>query len=74
MRTSSRLQGHAEAPGFQWVTSADQSVQPLEIFAAGKIDVFLAIPPEPQELAARLSFHIRSLKPQFTTGKARKLH
>jgi NitT/TauT family transport system substrate-binding protein len=42
----------------QWVTSTDQSVQPLELFAAGKIDAFLAIPPEPQELRSRHVGHV----------------
>ena len=34
-----------------WVT--DESPRPLELFADGKIDAFLAVPPEPQELRAR---------------------
>jgi NitT/TauT family transport system substrate-binding protein len=42
----------------QWVTSTDPSVQPLELFAAGKIDAFLAIPPEPQELRTRHIGHV----------------
>jgi NitT/TauT family transport system substrate-binding protein len=42
----------------QWVTSTDPSVQPLELFAEGKIDAFLAIPPEPQELRARHIGHV----------------
>jgi NitT/TauT family transport system substrate-binding protein len=37
----------------RWVTSTDPSVKPLELFAEGKIDAFLAGPPEPQELRAR---------------------
>jgi NitT/TauT family transport system substrate-binding protein len=36
---------------FDWVTSPDGN--PLELFAAGKADAFLAFPPEPQELRAR---------------------
>ena len=36
---------------FQWVV--DPKVKPLELFAEGKIDAFLAFPPEPQELRAR---------------------
>src|ERR1700720_2768816 len=35
----------------QWVI--DPKVEPLELFAAGKIDAFLGFPPEPQELRAR---------------------
>ncbi len=42
----------------QWVTSTDPSVQPLELFAKGKIDAFLAIPPEPQELRTRRIGHV----------------
>jgi hypothetical protein len=42
----------------RWVTSADSSVHPLELFAEGKIDAFLAIPPEPQELRARRAGHV----------------
>jgi NitT/TauT family transport system substrate-binding protein len=34
-----------------WVT--DPSIKPIEMFAAGKIDAFLATPPEPQDLRAR---------------------
>jgi len=34
-----------------WVTDPD--VKPLELFVQGKIDAFLAFPPEPQELRAR---------------------
>jgi NitT/TauT family transport system substrate-binding protein len=36
---------------FDWVTSPDGN--PLELFAEGKADAFLAFPPEPQELRAR---------------------
>jgi NitT/TauT family transport system substrate-binding protein len=41
------------AKDINWVTGADQQVRPLDLFAAGKIDAFLAFPPEPQELRAR---------------------
>jgi NitT/TauT family transport system substrate-binding protein len=34
-----------------WVTSG--SVKPMELFMDGKIDAFLGLPPEPQELRAR---------------------
>jgi NitT/TauT family transport system substrate-binding protein len=34
-----------------WVTSPD--VNPMELFAEGKVDAFLGFPPEPQELRAR---------------------
>jgi NitT/TauT family transport system substrate-binding protein len=36
---------------FDWVMSPDG--KPMELFAAGKADAFLAFPPEPQELRAR---------------------
>jgi NitT/TauT family transport system substrate-binding protein len=42
----------------RWVTSTDPSVKPLELFAEGKIDAFLAGPPEPQELRARHIGHV----------------
>ena len=40
----------------QWVI--DPKVEPLELFAAGKIDAFLGFPPEPQELRARMLGHV----------------
>jgi NitT/TauT family transport system substrate-binding protein len=40
----------------RWVT--DPEPPPLELFAAGKIDAFLGVPPEPQELRARGFGHI----------------
>src|SRR6516225_3730100 len=39
-----------------WVT--DPSVKPKELFEQGKIDAFLAFPPEPQELRARGIGHV----------------
>jgi NitT/TauT family transport system substrate-binding protein len=36
---------------FQWVI--DPEAKPLDLFSEGKIDGFLAFPPEPQELRAR---------------------
>jgi NitT/TauT family transport system substrate-binding protein len=36
-----------------WVTSADSSIPPFDLFADGKLDAFLASPPEPQQLRAR---------------------
>jgi NitT/TauT family transport system substrate-binding protein len=36
---------------FDWVTTSDGN--PMELFAEGKADAFLAFPPEPQELRAR---------------------
>jgi len=37
----------------QWVTSTNSSVRPLELFVEGKLDGFVAITPDPQELRAR---------------------
>jgi NitT/TauT family transport system substrate-binding protein len=42
----------------RWVTRTDPSVKPLELFAEGKIDAFLAAPLEPQELRARHIGHV----------------
>ena len=39
-----------------WVTNP--KVKPLELFAGGKIDAFIASPPEPQELRARNVGHV----------------
>jgi NitT/TauT family transport system substrate-binding protein len=39
------------AKDINWVTSS--SPKPMELFAEGKIDAFLGLPPEPQELRAR---------------------
>ena len=36
----------------------DPQLQPIELFAAGKIDAFLAFAPEPQELRARKIGHV----------------
>jgi NitT/TauT family transport system substrate-binding protein len=36
----------------------DSSVEPLELFATGKIDAFLGTPPEPQQLRARKIGHV----------------
>ena len=38
--------------------SPSHSVDPLELFAEGKIDAFLGFPPEPQELRARQIGHV----------------
>ena len=39
-----------------WVT--DPAVRPLDLFADGGLDAFLAFPPEPQELRARHAGHV----------------
>jgi NitT/TauT family transport system substrate-binding protein len=44
------------AKDIQWVVSS--SINPLELFADGKIDAFLGFPPEPQELRARNIGHV----------------
>jgi NitT/TauT family transport system substrate-binding protein len=43
--------GLQPATDIRWITSS--SPKPLELFAEGKIDAFLGLPPEPQELRAR---------------------
>jgi NitT/TauT family transport system substrate-binding protein len=44
------------AKDLHWVT--DPKVKPKELFEQGKIDAFLAFPPEPQELRARGIGHV----------------
>jgi NitT/TauT family transport system substrate-binding protein len=44
------------AKDIRWVTGA--SPKPMELFAEGKIDAFLGLPPEPQELRARKVGHV----------------
>jgi NitT/TauT family transport system substrate-binding protein len=39
-----------------WVT--DPALRPLDLFADGRLDAFLAFPPEPQELRARHAGHV----------------
>ncbi len=41
------------ATDIDYVSSTDPAVNPLELFAQGKIDAFLGFPPHPQELRAR---------------------
>ncbi len=41
------------AADFDRVSDTDPAVNPLELFARGKIDAFLGFPPHPQELHAR---------------------
>jgi NitT/TauT family transport system substrate-binding protein len=48
--------GLRPASDIQWITSA--SPKPMELFAQGKIDAFLGLPPEPQELRARKIGHV----------------
>jgi NitT/TauT family transport system substrate-binding protein len=43
------------AKDFEWVNSTDPGVNPLELFAQGKIDAFMGTPPHPQELRAGAS-------------------
>jgi NitT/TauT family transport system substrate-binding protein len=43
------------AKDIQWITSSEASA--MQLFVDGKIDAFLAIPPEPQELRARKIGH-----------------
>ena len=44
------------AKDIHWVT--DPSVKPIDLFVQGKIDAFLAFPPEPQDLRARHIGHV----------------
>jgi NitT/TauT family transport system substrate-binding protein len=44
------------AKDIRWVT--DPSLNPLDLFAEGKIDAFLGFPPEPQELRDRHAGHV----------------
>jgi NitT/TauT family transport system substrate-binding protein len=44
------------AKDIHWIT--DPSIMPMELFLAGKVDAFLAVPPEPQELRARKVGHV----------------
>jgi len=46
------------AKDLNWVTGVDPAVNPLDLFAEGKIDAFLGFPPEPQELRARRAGHV----------------
>jgi NitT/TauT family transport system substrate-binding protein len=46
------------ATDFDYVGSTDPSINPLELFAQGKIDAFLGFPPHPQELRARHVGHV----------------
>jgi NitT/TauT family transport system substrate-binding protein len=48
--------GLEPAKDIRWVTSS--SPKPMELFAEGKIDAFLGLPPEPQELRARKVGHV----------------
>ena len=41
-----------------WVSSTDPAVNPIELFAQGKIDAYLGFPPHPQELRARQVGHV----------------
>ena len=41
-----------------WVSSTDPAVDPIELFAQGKIDAYLGFPPHPQELRARQFGHV----------------
>jgi NitT/TauT family transport system substrate-binding protein len=46
------------AKDIRFVTGADSPVDPLALFTEGKIDAFVAYPPEPQELRARGIGHV----------------
>jgi NitT/TauT family transport system substrate-binding protein len=44
------------AKDIRWV--ADPTLSPMELFVTGKVDAFLGVPPEPQELRARNIGHV----------------
>ena len=46
------------ATDIDYVGGTDPAVNPLELFARGKIDAFLGFPPHPQELRARHVGHV----------------
>jgi NitT/TauT family transport system substrate-binding protein len=46
------------AGDYRAVDSSDPSINPLELFAQGKIDAFLGFPPHPQQLRARRVGHV----------------
>jgi NitT/TauT family transport system substrate-binding protein len=50
------LVGLDPAKDLRWVT--DPSLQPIDLFVEGKIDAFLALPPELQEVRARNIGHV----------------
>jgi NitT/TauT family transport system substrate-binding protein len=50
------LVGLDPAKDIHWVT--DPKVKPIELFEQGKIDAFLAFPPEPQDLRTRHIGHV----------------
>ena len=50
------LVGLDPAKDIVWVTS--EKVEPIELFAEGKIDAFLGFPPEPQRLRAQKIGHV----------------
>jgi NitT/TauT family transport system substrate-binding protein len=51
-----RLVGLDPGTDFHWVT--DPSLQPMDLFVEGKIDAFLAAPPDLQEVRARNVGHV----------------
>jgi NitT/TauT family transport system substrate-binding protein len=51
-----RLVGLDPGTDFHWVT--DPSLQPMDLFVKGKIDAFLAAPPDLQEVRARNVGHV----------------
>jgi NitT/TauT family transport system substrate-binding protein len=46
------------AKDIDYVSGTDPAVDPMELFAKGKIDAFLGFPPHPQELRARGVGHV----------------
>jgi NitT/TauT family transport system substrate-binding protein len=46
------------AKDIDYVSNTDPAVDPLQLFAQGKIDAFLGFPPHPQELRSRRVGHV----------------
>jgi NMT1/THI5 like len=55
------------AKDIHWIT--DPTVKPIELFEQGKIDAFLAFPPEPQDLRTRISAMSSSIPLSIARGR-----
>ena len=56
------------AKDIHWIT--DPKVKPIELFEQGKIDAFLAFPPEPQDLRTGISAMSSSIPPLTGPGRS----
>jgi hypothetical protein len=59
------LVGLDPAKDIHWIT--DPAVKPIELFEQGKIDAFLAFPPEPQDLRTRTQQTLSSNQENFAS-------